>query len=297
LLLFAQSASCSNDEGRAETTPKTGTRNDSNLNSTLLNKIKYTLRIVEDSIHIHHFTPDKHRQVEDIKKHIKDLSQQMAYEDMVLQQKILKRETLKKGWFWFLDPKKREEVDEVQLDINDQVRQIENIQDDINVQWRKIKPLYGVFSKMFILEMLGFVPRVLEFAAALIEGFIIFDLLTLVILGPVSLFLIYFWLSLGWSFLVTVFSSVFLGICVYWVFYLPFVIVQYNPTPIEFVAVFMPFLALLFLASSFFFSTGWWFSPTYEITKHGRVIHTQQHKQQQHHPRAGAAELSRAKVD
>ncbi len=49
---------------------------------------------------------------------------------------------------WFFDKDVRDEIDRISLDVNDEMRVIDNVMDDIDVEWKRLKPLYGIYSKV-----------------------------------------------------------------------------------------------------------------------------------------------------
>jgi len=89
----------------------------------------------------------------------------------------------KKDFFWFFNRATRLKVDEAQLAVNDQQRVVDNLVDDITIQWKHLKPLYGIYSKLFLSEALGFIPQIWKVGMDVLT--------TLLELGLLSL--LFFW--------------------------------------------------------------------------------------------------------
>lgn len=142
--------------------------------------------------------------------------------------------------------------------------------DDISVHWRQLKPLHGVMSSMFVWELFAFlispVLSVLDFFASLLSfGLILF----LLLLGPVAFFFTMFAFSLGLALLPIIGA----GLVLIWTFEFPWMIIQvplrppvlllvmalpyqprslrqYNPTALEFIIAYSPFvIATIWLAT------------------------------------------------
>jgi len=219
----------------------------------LYSKYKAAVHLLESAVEIHHFTPEKKKQAEQIQAEIRELIEQLVFEEQVLEKVKEKLAAAKNHWFWFFDRRLREEVDRIQLEINDQVRIMDNIVDDIKVHWRRLKPLYGVFSKMFLIDLFDFIPLAGQLSLSLLRAFLIFDVVALIIFGPIAFFFVYLWISLGLRFLLLILSMVLLASALYHVFHLPFVIIEYDPSALEFAAVYVPFVAFFFFFAVFFF--------------------------------------------
>jgi len=214
------------------------------------------ITFLQDTLHLHlrKLDPENQKQIEAIKGDIQRLLQQLDIEERNIEVLRQKKIAMKHGsWTWFFEPETRRKIDAVQLEINDQLRRIENVIDDINFQMKMIKPLYGVFSQMFLLESLGFIPFFMELVVALVRLFLLFDLLSLIIFGPMALLVMFFWLSLGVHFFLSLLSVLFWGVSLYWIMFLPFVIIQYEPTIAEFLVVYVPFVSVFFLLSAYVF--------------------------------------------
>eukprot|EP01101_Sappina_pedata_P011898 TRINITY_DN8075_c0_g1_i1.p1 TRINITY_DN8075_c0_g1~~TRINITY_DN8075_c0_g1_i1.p1 ORF type:complete len:261 (-),score=71.59 TRINITY_DN8075_c0_g1_i1:80-862(-) len=214
--------------------------------ATLLSKYKPALDLLEHAFHIHEFSPENIFQIENTKSQIRNLSIHLVGQERTLHQLNLQLSQAKKNWYWFFDLDSRKNVDIIQIKINDHIRHMEGTIDEINFQWKQLKPLYGVYSKMFMGEMFGFIPLSVDIVKSLVQLLIIFDVLTLVLFGPVAVVFLLFFLSLGLNFIFSILSMIVFGAAAYWVFYLPFVVIQYDPTFFEFLSVYIPFLGVFF---------------------------------------------------
>ncbi len=158
---------------------------------------------------------------------IEVLSKELLLQEARLAELTAQRDSLKEGWTWFLDSEIRNNVDQAQLrvmcfpslldlqrigwsnhsssvviQVNDQRRIVENVFEDISVHWKQLKPLYGVFSKMFFTEVLIFllnpILTFLDFFMSFLSlGFLFF----LIIMGPAAVFLVTFAFLFGVSLL------------------------------------------------------------------------------------------------
>jgi len=184
---------------------------------------------------VHHFETEQKKWVIETLEEIDTLADQVKRGTIVLNQLVGEREAKKKAKFlWFFDNDIQLSVDEVQLKINDQERVISNQMDDIRVHWKQLKALYGIRSRMFFSEL---VASILDsFAESL--GYWIpplsFSFVSLLLLGPVALLAIVSWMALGALLLPYVIAIV----ATMWAIRLPFLIIQYDPTLVDFVMVY-----------------------------------------------------------
>jgi len=195
-----------------------------------------------------HFSTNLTQQtlVIEIKKQIVHLSRALHTEEEKLMASVAKRDSKKQGFFWMFDTEKRLAVEGVQLEVNDQTRIVENLHDDINFHWRQLKPLYGVFSEMFMLEMLSIVPFLVSRGAEMLTSTLELGLISLLIFGPVSIFSFSFFMAVGFAFL----PFFIFVLSLYWVFTLPFTIIEYSPTIAEFAGVYFAILAAFWIIFS-----------------------------------------------
>jgi len=150
------------------------------------------------------------------------------------------------------------------LQINNQRRAVEALFDDISLHWRQLKPLYGVRSRVFLAELAVFllspIITLIELSATAFSFGLLFFLL---LLGPVAWFFGMFALSLGIALLPVLGGA----LLVLWTLELPWMVIQvsfvarpsslslifaahsplgcpkqYNPSLLEFFAVYAPFL-------------------------------------------------------
>lgn len=171
---------------------------------------------------------------------IKTLAHALHREEEKLVALLDNRAALKRqSWTWFLDQTIRNQVDSATLAVNNQRRKVESLFDDISVHWRQLKPLHGVRSRMFLSEFAVFlltpILSVLDFfASAFSFGLLFFFLL----LGPVALFFGMFFFSLGMAMLPMLGA----GLIVLYTLEFPWFVIQYAPSPLEFVVSYTPFL-------------------------------------------------------
>eukprot|EP00300_Choanocystis_sp_HF-7_P037375 c53484_g1_i1.p1 GENE.c53484_g1_i1~~c53484_g1_i1.p1 ORF type:complete len:274 (+),score=62.95 c53484_g1_i1:40-822(+) len=182
---------------------------------------------------------------------IATMTETLNFEIQKLRTLLDHRDSFKTGWLWFLDTKIQLVVAEKQLAVNDQERLIENLSEDIGVHWRRIKALYGVQSKMFLSEVLVSVATCFFEVFSFWVPSVRFCLFALLMLGPWASLLFYAWFSVG-----AVVLPVTLGLVgAFWITKFPLLIVQYSPTPLEFVVVYAFGLfvvgLLLYVLSSF----------------------------------------------
>jgi hypothetical protein len=177
------------------------------------------------------------------------LAEALRREEFKLEALIEARAALKRqSWTWFLDPNLRVQVDAATLAMNNQRRKVEALFDDISVHWRQLKPLHGVTSRMFLSELVAFllapIFSILDFFASALSFGLLFFLL---LLGPTALFFGMFAFSLG----IALLPMIGAGLVVYWTLEFPWMIIQYNPSAVEFIVAYAPFLlATYWLATS-----------------------------------------------
>jgi hypothetical protein len=171
------------------------------------------------------------------------LSNTLRREERELERLIQVRTDLKsQSGTWFLDSNIRNQVDVATLQMNNQRRKVESIFDDITIHWRRLKPLHGVVSKMFLSELLAFLLSPILTILDTVVGVVSFGLLFLfLLLGPVALFFITLALSVGLAMIPIIFS----GLVILWAIEFPWMIIQYNPSGVEFILAYTPFLLVL----------------------------------------------------
>jgi len=199
----------------------------------------------------------KRKQIQAIKSRIKSLVDQLVKEEMKLNRLKAEVRAVKTDFFWFFNETARQIVDELQLKVNDQQRIVENIVDDIMVEWKRLKPLYGIYSKMFFAEALGFIPQIWAVATDVIATMLELGLLSLLLFGSVTGFMLSMFASVGISFFPAIIALATFMVSTYWIIRLPFIMIQYAPTFTEFMTVYCTFVGLLvgitYLTFRFFF--------------------------------------------
>jgi len=176
------------------------------------------------------------------------LYSRLAEEESKLYDLVMRRDNLKQG-FWWLDASRKESVRQFQLSINDQTRVIENLLDDIETEWVIIKPHHGVFSQLFLYEILWFVPELVTFVWESVMTLLFFDILSVLFLGPLAFFFVSAWFQLGRELLPLGASLGSSLLTAYWLVQLPFLLRVYGASVTEFAIVYTPF-TLLFVAAT-----------------------------------------------
>eukprot|EP01103_Thecamoeba_quadrilineata_P019644 TRINITY_DN8047_c0_g1_i1.p1 TRINITY_DN8047_c0_g1~~TRINITY_DN8047_c0_g1_i1.p1 ORF type:complete len:268 (+),score=16.35 TRINITY_DN8047_c0_g1_i1:2-805(+) len=211
--------------------------------SGLLTKYKHTLQNILHEV-FHKDEPTELQNREDIKAIMVELTGKLRSEVEILTDlHAEKRAVQSTKLLWLLDSELRLQVEAIQLKINDHVRDIEGTIDKLNFLWMEIKPSYGLFSKMFLAEAFQFVPWLSGLVLYVVEATLVFDVVTLIIFGPVAAFSVFMWAFIGSNFLGSLIKVViFLGL-MYWIFHLPNIMIQYDPTLFEFLIVYTPIVA------------------------------------------------------
>jgi len=194
---------------------------------------------------LHTFDTIKRHKIQELKEVIKELANNLMKEEITLQKMKPKISALKKDFFWFFNETTRLRVDELQLEVNDQVRVIENILDDIIFKWNRLKPLYGIYSKMFLTEALGFIPYIWKVGMDVFATLLELGLISWLLFGSLTGFLLSLFATLGFSFFPSVIGFSTLLVNIYWVFKLPFIMIQYSPTLTDFLTVYFAFVGVL----------------------------------------------------
>jgi len=194
---------------------------------------------------IHSFEDAKKEKILHLKEKIKLLLSKLTTEETILLQLKGKVRQLKHDFFWFFDESNRLRVDEVQLKVNDQERIVEDIVDDMFFEWKKLKPLYGIYSQMFFMEALGFIPEIWKLGMNVFATVLELGLISLLLFGSMTGFFLSVFATLGFSFLPTIVAFSTLLVNIYWVFKLPFIMIQYSPMLHEFLGVYFAFVGIL----------------------------------------------------
>jgi len=176
------------------------------------------------------------------------LSDKLGEEELSLRPLERSRDELRHGLFWLFDPEVRHQVDEAQLTVNDHLRVVDHLVEEIELHWKQLKPLYGVWSKMFLVEMLSFIPRTMLAITSTLMASLSFGLMSFIIFGPLSYFFILFW----WAFGLSLLPFALFAITLYWVLYIPFIMIQYGPSLLEFLVLYVPIVGLYALGVKHF---------------------------------------------
>jgi len=196
------------------------------------------------------FPPEKQAQVNEIKTRITILSEKLLEEEVKLNMLKYKKYELQDNFTWFFDPELRKKVDEEQLEINEQERVVQRLLDEIELEWKALKPLYGLFSKMFMAEALGFITYFVDFCVGLLATLLEMGFISLLIFGPVTGLAVAAWTWMGLRVLPFIATLFLFFIDIYWIFKLPFIMIQYNPTVPEFLAVYLTIIGIMILITN-----------------------------------------------
>jgi len=180
------------------------------------------------------------------------ISDRLKHEEKLLTDIFRERENIKSqsGFFWSFNPEIRRQVEYLQLQINDQLRKIQNLLEDANIHWKYVKSLEGLFSKMFLYELGSSIFDVFGAVTAIFLNVFTMGALGLLILGPIAIVLTLSFLTFG-----PLLLSVMLYLAeIYWVLHLPSIMLQYDPTFVEFCLVYFPIVGLLYYMT--------WYLPT-----------------------------------
>lgn len=205
-----------------------------------------TALIIEATPLEHHNAADIER-INDILVEIIDLSGQLRIHEV--QAKKYKRECQdlkkKKGFFWVFDVDARLQILQYDFKVHEEMRTVSGLKEAIDMHWAQLKPLYGVYSTMFFNDMFAFVPYLWMTITDVFRGILEMGLMAFIIGGPALLLMLIAFISLLGSFTTVIFLMPTVLAAFLWIFHLPWIIIQYDPTPQEFVLVYTPGVALL----------------------------------------------------
>jgi len=194
---------------------------------------------------VHTLDVEKREKVLHSKHAIEQMVSRLLQEEIKLNQLKNNVSALKKDFFWFFHAETRLRVDEAQMLVNEQERVIEHIIDHIVLEWKRLKPLYGIYSTMFLTEALGFVPEIWKLGMNLLTTLMELGLISLLLFGSLTGFMLSLVATLGFSFLPSIIGFSTLVVNIYWVFQLPFIMIQYAPSISEFLGVYFAFVGVL----------------------------------------------------
>lgn len=224
---------------------------------------------------IEEVNPDEHLNktqaaaVAAIKKSIHDHIVNLYKEEERLVHLMRERDTLKKGW-WFFHADQRHIVEEAQVKVNNQRREIEKQLEHIELEWRHLKPFYGLYSKLFLSEL---TVRLVRWISTVIDSFFALFALELMMLlivsGPLALFFSMLWFASGWSLFTTMLKLSLIVLTIYWIFTLPSIMIQYQPTITEFGLVYTVVIGVLSLFTA-------WIWGVFPSVRRGSRSHQQQ---------------------
>jgi hypothetical protein len=194
-----------------------------------------------------HLRGDERKAFARVSDELTQLTQELHKEETKLAslKEIRKSTRRQEGWLWFFNTQSRLRVEKAELDVRDQRRAVENLYDDIQFIWKEIKPHYGVFSKMFLDEVLSIIPMIGLAILQTFEAIMAVGVISILVGGPAFLLLaVSFMRIFGTTGPIFIFGPMF-GMILYWMITLPGMIIQYDPQLWEFFAVYFPLLGVL----------------------------------------------------
>jgi len=195
--------------------------------------------------HPHPFDQITQQKIKHIKERIKELVALLAREEAMLIHLKEDVAALKTNFLWFFNSTTRQMVDQAQLLVNDQQRVVDNVIDDLSIQWKRLKPLYGIYSKLFLTEALSFIPQIWSVTLDVFTTLLELGLVSLLLFGSFTGFALSLFSSLGFSFLPAIICFATLAVNTYWLCKLPFIMIEYDPSFTDFLAVYFSFAGLL----------------------------------------------------
>lgn len=174
-----------------------------------------------------------------VDSHIEALHENLIQAVDKLQLLHSERNKLAEGFWWFLDADTQLKRHQATMAIHDQERVLVNIHEDLDLQCRRLKPMLGLRSRMFVADCiascLSVSAAMLNFLVPVPLGWSMFGLL---LLGPLGLALLGVIFLTGWV-LLPLFTGV---LSLFWAVRFPLVLIQYAPTKLEFGVVYTAWL-------------------------------------------------------
>jgi hypothetical protein len=198
-----------------------------------------------DEAELHEHVGEKRDQIQFITKEIRQEAHLLRQEEEKLMQKIHQREAVKaRDFWWFFHNDVVLKVEEKQLEVNAQERVVEQVAERIGFLWKKLKPLFGVRSRMFVSELLSSFFSVFFWLFSYVFTFAEFTLISFLFFGPIA-FAVWSLFSVIGSALLPIALSVY---WLLWVARLPFILIQYQPTTSEFFTIYGIAILLAFIS-------------------------------------------------
>lgn len=209
------------------------------------------LKLVEvvEEVYPTHFQ-NKAQEIQVIKDNISKEIRELIAEEEKLSHLVALRNRHKKG-FWFFDHDARRQVDNYQYKVNEQKRQMEQTLERVEEQWNNLKPLYGLYSKLFLSELFA---RLVWWLSSLADAFFtilaVETVFLLLVVGPLTIMFSVLWFSIGSMLLNILFKVGFSMFTISTLFELPGIMIRYHPTPLQFALVYAGLtLPLIFLTA------------------------------------------------
>lgn len=186
----------------------------------------------------------KRGQAHEIKDQIVGANEKVREKINELSKLEAKQASLCDDFWWFLDPDQQLEVQKMQVEINQQEREIASLHDQMELLWRQLKPLFGVRSRLFGADAFLSMTSVIRFLVnVMVPVPLTFSFVILLIFGPLALAVLSMIFAMGWVIL----PAAAMLLVTFWAVHMPMVISQYAPSTNEFV--FLYTLGMVVLAA------------------------------------------------
>ena len=226
----------------------------------LANQYHWSTRLLDKAQPLQHHREEHITAITQLKNEIASLNAKLRVEAEKLNSLTAERAQLKRslGLLWIFKANERLQVMAANLAVQDQARVVENVRENINFHWAKVKPHFGVFSQLLLDDLLLFFPYAIGMLVEFIMGFFEMGLIAFIIGGPALIIFSMLAISLFGSFFGFVVGTPMILACMLWIFHLPFLIIEYDPSLTDFLVVYFP-STLVLLTITFLFlrwSTG-----------------------------------------
>jgi len=203
-----------------------------------------------------HFTTNDAREVQVIKDRVGLELKELIREEQKLGQLIALRNLEKKG-LWFFNHDARRAIDNYQFQINEQKRKMEQSLEKVEVEWNQLKPYYGIYSNLFVSELIA---RLAWWLGSMADAFFtilaIETVFLLLVVGPLTLMFSVMWLSIGSMLLGFLFKIGIGMMTISTIFEMPGIMIRYHPTTVQFAIVYTGLIGPLVLITAFVWGWG-----------------------------------------
>jgi len=172
----------------------------------------------------------------------------LLHSEHLLEKLVEEKHRLKENVTWFMKPEQRKRVDEQNKKIMQEEFNMETIVADMNSEWQLLKPLYGLYSKLFLMEVFTPVIYALDNVLEIVTGVISWGfLLSLLTFGPIAGLFTFGWFALGFSLIPLLQMSSIVLLDIYYMFQLPYMMIAYEPSLVDFIIVYSGVMTIFFL--------------------------------------------------